>query len=66
MRCALCHQKLNTDSPFVVYARNPATFRRAWMHDTCAVLALEECQGQPSKRAEYDNRYDEYISRFEN
>jgi hypothetical protein len=64
-RCALCNQSLDRESPFSIYGRNPRTFRYAWMHDFCAVNAFEALRGQPSKRAEYDNRQDEYIQRFE-
>jgi hypothetical protein len=65
-RCALCKQAVDTDSAFVLYGRNPETFRNAWMHDQCAIAALESLHSLPSKDTRYSDRHDEYISRFEN
>jgi hypothetical protein len=61
MKCALCKQALDTDSPYSVYGRNPVTFRHAWMHDLCAIEALESLHGQSAIDQKYEDRYDEYI-----
>lgn len=64
-RCALCGDALDRDSPWSIYARNPLTFRMAWMHGSCATDALECLRGKPSRIAEYRDQYDEYIYRFD-
>lgn len=64
-RCALCGNSLDTDSPYVVYARNPLTFRMAWMHTDCGSDALDCLHGQPASDVNYADRYDEYIHRLD-
>jgi hypothetical protein len=65
-RCALCKQRMNVDAQSdVIYGRNPKTFRLAWMHYICAAWELETLNSQPSRSPHYENRYDEYLHRFE-
>lgn len=63
-RCALCKQRLDPDSPFSVYGRNPLTNREAWMHDLCAISAYDELSNQPSSDPKYKDKQDEYNTRF--
>jgi hypothetical protein len=65
MRCALCGDITDTESPFMtggVYERNPETFRHAWMDGYCLQEAIEQTKTQPAKdAANFSSRYDEYI-----
>lgn len=60
-RCTLCRSRLNTDSPYVSYTRNPETWRFGWMHNYCARNALEMQRGERPHDPQYEDRYDEYI-----
>jgi hypothetical protein len=62
--CALCNLSLDPESPLSCYQRNPETFREAWMHIDCATMAFEELKGQPASNAIFDDRQDEYLTRF--
>lgn len=61
MRCTLCKDWLDADSPYSVYTRNPLTWRHGWMHGLCFQHALELLKGDCSSDPQYKNRYDEYI-----
>lgn len=52
MRCKLCNDAMDTDHPLSIYARNPATGRRAWMHFSCFREAVESLIGAPAASKE--------------
>lgn len=63
MKCTICREKLDTEHPESIYGKNPKTFRDAWMHSYCYKIALEDLKDLSSSK-NYDNKYDEYITRF--
>ena len=65
MKCVLCKENLDTESPYVVYRQNPETFRKAWMHNFCFDHAYDWLRNEdPSNELLYKDRQDEYITRF--
>jgi hypothetical protein len=65
MKCAICHDSLNTESPFNVYGTNPLTLRRAWMHGWCADSAYEQATELPASEPEFENRAEQAIHKGE-
>ncbi len=64
MKCALCKLALDQESPYVVYALNPSSFRMAWMHDYCYQVAYEDLQDEDARDPQFLNRKDEYDQRI--
>lgn len=65
--CVLCKEAADPENPFkdgAIHAINPNTFREAWMHAWCFEIALEELHGVPAKDSQYDDRFDEYMTKF--
>ncbi len=61
MKCKICNDELDTESPYNVYGKNPLTFRNCWMHGYCFDNALNDLKTQSSKNIDYENKYDEYL-----
>lgn len=64
VRCVLCGEAMNAESPYEVFDYNPMTFREAWMHGFCADVALQDLRFQDASSSDYQSRYDEYLTRF--
>ncbi len=43
-------------------AISPATFRKGNFHSECFELLVEVAKDTPSKKQDYGNRYDEYLT----
>ena len=66
MKCAICGLPISIhefDLGNAFEAINPITFRMAKMHYDCFEDALETAKETESKHPEYQNRYDEYITK---
>ncbi len=64
MKCAICKDKLDEEHPNSTYGVNPESFRKAWMHLRCFINAFDILRNTPSKCYDFDNRLDEYITKF--
>jgi hypothetical protein len=67
MRCLLCGCEGDTEDPFLsglVKAVNPRTFRVAWLCGYCLEDELDNLKSEPASSPEYENRQDEYMTRF--
>lgn len=64
VKCVICEQHLDTESPYVNHARNPETFRVAWMHYFCFEHTYQELKNQPASKPIYTDRQDEFDTRF--
>ena len=65
MKCAICKlgiKKYELDLMTAFNGVNPITFRKANMHFDCYEDALEIAKETESKKNNYQNRYDEYVS----
>lgn len=61
-RCVLCGDWFDPEHPTEgVYAVNPKTFRKTWMHVLCGVIEQDALKGKPASSDEFDDRHDEYI-----
>lgn len=66
MKCKVCKEEIDMpdfDNGFAFNAESPMTFRNANFHSGCFELEVEEAKQTESKKAEYKNRYDEYLHR---
>lgn len=63
-KCVLCGDTLDTEHPQSILDINPETFRRGWMHNDCLEVALDTAKEQAPSSVEYQNRFDEYVTRF--
>lgn len=67
-KCVVCGctiTEYDYDGFGAIHARNPITFRAAWMHYECMGVALADQRSVPSSNPQYASRYDEYMSRFD-
>ncbi len=64
MRCALCREQLDPEHPETTYDRNPQTFRKAWMHNFCFSIALEDLKHEKPSTNVYQSKLDEYLTKF--
>lgn len=65
VRCVLCGDYLDPEHPFDAgYAPNPFTFRDAWMHSFCFENAFQDIAELPASKTIYNNRQDEYLTKF--
>lgn len=65
MKCAICHTTIliyEFDLLKSFNGINPLTFRKANMHFDCYEDALEIAKETESKKPNYENRYDEFIT----
>ncbi len=65
MKCVICSLTIHPsdyDIGNAFNAINPVTFRKADMHSDCFQDAIETAQETPSKKAGFQNRYDEYLT----
>lgn len=63
-KCCLCGDTIDTESPYVIYAPNPETFRVGWQHAECHDVAYEELAQQPAQDRRFEHRQEEYDRRF--
>jgi hypothetical protein len=61
MKCAICHDRLDPESPFNVYGINPLTLRLAWMHGWCAQAADEQAREISATDDRFENRAEQAI-----
>lgn len=65
MKCSICSTYIKIyefDLQMAFNGINPITFRKANMHFDCYEDALEIAKETESKKPNYENRYDEYIT----
>lgn len=68
VKCVICGDQTDPENPLetgAIYAPNPLTFRKAWMCGLCYLGALDDAFSMPASSVEYENRLDEYNSKFE-
>ena len=66
MKCTSCKEKIEIWEFDVLDAFeeiNPITFRKGTFHLECYKLLIEEAKQTPSCDVNYENKFDEYISR---
>jgi len=66
--CRICGGNAEPENPFLtgaIYARNPLTFRMAWMCGDCFSNAIDQIQGLPpfglNAHLDFESRYDQYL-----
>lgn len=65
MKCTICGLSIKIyefDLQTAFKGKNPITFRIANMHFDCFEDALEIAKETESKKQNYQNRYDEYVT----
>lgn len=66
-RCKVCKQKIEFWQ-FEIGAAfeevSPVTFRKANFHSYCYDLEVEQAKQTESKNVNYQNRYDEYLTKY--
>ena len=52
VKCAICGDKIDPESPFVTHTINPNTLRVAWMENACFEMALDDLDSEQRENFE--------------